>query len=376
MEKSFLSHWSVVNVGTDEEPHYILKANLPVASDGDMISFFADGYDPEAEQGYIRLDTWENYDNTTMAGYVLSAGLAYGMKTAIDDHETRITAIEQGGGGGGTPITIDSVLSDTSENPVQNKIITAALNGKAAASHTHAGSDITSMVTDANYTRNLGTSYACYNYNTLKNALDGKASSTHKHTAADIESGTIAIARLPVGTTSDKVAAGNHTHSEYLTTDAAANLYLTKTVAGQTYLGKNDTAANSLKLGGYLASDYLTENEAAQTYQTQSSMSGYLTTQAAMNTYATLDHDHDEDYAAINGNATKDFAVKALSASTGVFANNDGNQVTLRCVYQGTTYQATLSMQQNGLTITLPANKTLKVIGNVIATGGITCNAT
>ena len=376
MEKSFLSHWSVVNVGTDEEPHYILKANLPVASDGDMISFFADGYDPEAEQGYIRLDTWENYDNTTMAGYVLSAGLAYGMKTAIDDHETRITAIEQGGGGGGTPITIDSVLSDTSENPVQNKIITAALNGKAAASHTHAGSDITSMVTDANYTRNLGTSYACYNYNTLKNALDGKASSTHKHTAADIESGTIAIARLPVGTTSDKVAAGNHTHSEYLTTDAAANLYLTKTVAGQTYLGKNDTAANSLKLGGYLASDYLTENEAAQTYQTQSSMSGYLTTQAAMNTYATLDHDHDEDYAAINGNATKDFAVKALSASTGVFVNNNGNQITLRCVYQGTTYQAVLSMQQNGMTITLPSNKTLKVIGNVIATGGITCNAT
>jgi hypothetical protein len=105
-------------------------------------------------------------------------------------------------------------------------------------------------------------------------------------------------------------------------------------------------------------------------------MSGYLTTTAAMNTYATLDHDHDEDYAAINGDATKDFAVKALSASTGVFANNDGNQVTLRCVYQGTTYQATLSMQQNGLTITLPANKTLKVIGNVIATGGITCNAT
>jgi hypothetical protein len=195
------------------------------------------------------------------------------MKTAIDDHETRITAIEQGGGGGGTPITIDSVLSDTSENPVQNKIITAALNGKAAASHTHAGSDITSMVTDANYTRNLGTSYACYNYNTLKNALDGKASSTHKHTAADIESGTIAIARLPVGTTSDKVAAGNHTHSDYLTTDAAANLYLTKTVAAnlyltktvaaQTYLGKNDTAANSLKLGGYLASDYLTKTVAA-----------------------------------------------------------------------------------------------------------------
>ena len=375
-KNDLLSHWSIVNVGTEEEPQYILKANLPVASEGDMISFFADGYTPEPEQGYIRLDTWDNYDNTTMAGYVLSAGLAYGMKTAIDDHETRITAIEQGGGGGGTPITIDSALSDTSENPVQNKIITAALNGKAAASHTHAGGDITSMVTNANYARNLGTTYACYNYNTLSSILSAKAEKTHQHLASDIYDGTIAIARLPVGTTSDKVAAGNHTHSDYLTTDAAANLYLTKTVAAQTYLGKNDTAANSLKLGGYLASDYLTETEAAQTYQAQSSMSGYLTTTAAMNTYATLDHDHDEDYAAINGDATKDFAVKALSASTGVFVNNNGNQITLRCVYQGTTYQAVLSMQQNGMTITLPSNKTLKVIGNVIATGGITCNAT
>lgn len=376
MEKSFLSHWSIVNVGTEDEPQYILKANLPVASEGDMISFFADGYTPEPEQGYIRLDTWDNYDNTTMAGYVLSAGLAYGMKTAIDDHETRITAIEQGGGGGGTPITIDSALSYTSENPVQNKIITAALNGKAAASHTHAGGDITSMVTNAHYAINLGTPYACYNYNTLSSILSAKAEKTHQHLASDIYDGTIAIARLPVGTTSDKVAAGNHTHSDYLTTDAAANLYLTKTVAAQTYLGKNDTAANSLKLGGYLASDYLTETEAAQTYQAQSSMSGYLTTTAAMNTYATLDHDHDEDYAAINGDATKNFAVKALSASTGVFVNNNGNQITLRCVYQGTTYQAVLSMQQNGMTITLPSNKTLKVIGNVIATGGITCNAT
>lgn len=352
-KNDLLSHWSTVNVGTEEEPQYILKANLPVASEGDMISFFADGYTPEPEQGYIRLDTWDNYDNTTMAGYVLSAGLAYGMKTAID-----------------------SALSDTSENPVQNKIITAALNGKAATSHTHAGGDITSMVTNANYARNLGTTYACYNYNTLSSILSAKAEKTHQHLASDIYDGTIAIARLPVGTTSDKVAAGNHTHSDYLTTDAAANLYLTKTVAAQTYLGKNDTAANSLKLGGYLASDYLTETEAAQTYQAQSSMSGYLTTTAAMNTYATLDHDHDEDYAAINGDATKDFAVKALSASTGVFVNNNGDQITLRCVYQGTTYQAVLSMQQNGMTITLPSDKTLKVIGDVIATGGITCSAT
>lgn len=34
------------------------------------------------------------------------------------------------GGGGGGSVTVDSALSDTSENPVQNKVIKAALDGK------------------------------------------------------------------------------------------------------------------------------------------------------------------------------------------------------------------------------------------------------
>ena len=37
-------------------------------------------------------------------------------------------------GGGGTSVTIDSELSTTSENPVQNKVITQALNGKGTYS--------------------------------------------------------------------------------------------------------------------------------------------------------------------------------------------------------------------------------------------------
>lgn len=38
----------------------------------------------------------------------------------------KIKELEEGGGGG--TVTVDSALSDTSENPVQNKIITSALN--------------------------------------------------------------------------------------------------------------------------------------------------------------------------------------------------------------------------------------------------------
>ena len=44
--------------------------------------------------------------------------------------------------------TVDSALSTTSTNPVQNKVITTSLNGKANSSHTHTESDITNLSSD------------------------------------------------------------------------------------------------------------------------------------------------------------------------------------------------------------------------------------
>ena len=52
------------------------------------------------------------------------------------DGET-ITKDENGVLHGVAEVTIDSALSDTSTNPVQNKVIKSALDGKAASSHTH-----------------------------------------------------------------------------------------------------------------------------------------------------------------------------------------------------------------------------------------------
>lgn len=43
-------------------------------------------------------------------------------------------AAQSGGGGGGGSVTVDSALSTTSTNPVQNKVITSALNNKADSS--------------------------------------------------------------------------------------------------------------------------------------------------------------------------------------------------------------------------------------------------
>ena len=43
----------------------------------------------------------------------------------------------QGPAGSNATVTVDSALSSTSTNPVQNKVVKAALDGKAASSHTH-----------------------------------------------------------------------------------------------------------------------------------------------------------------------------------------------------------------------------------------------
>ena len=61
-----------------------------------------------------------NCDNCTCNEITLDAGYEAGMMV-----------IDNGGGPGGVDITIDDVLDTESENPVQNKIIAAALQLKA-----------------------------------------------------------------------------------------------------------------------------------------------------------------------------------------------------------------------------------------------------
>lgn len=54
-----------------------------------------------------------------------------GLMSAAD--KTKLDGIEEGA----NKTVVDTALSGTSTNPVQNKVINAALNGKAASSHTH-----------------------------------------------------------------------------------------------------------------------------------------------------------------------------------------------------------------------------------------------
>lgn len=49
-------------------------------------------------------------------------------------HDLIVAEMSGGGGGGGGSITVDTELSTTSTNPVQNKAIAAALTGKVSVS--------------------------------------------------------------------------------------------------------------------------------------------------------------------------------------------------------------------------------------------------
>ena len=65
---------------------------------------------------------------------------------------------------GATKTTVDSALSSSSTNPVQNKVINSALAGKANTSHTHTISNITNLQT----------------------TLNGKANTSHTHSASQV----------------------------------------------------------------------------------------------------------------------------------------------------------------------------------------------
>lgn len=66
-------------------------------------------------------------DTTYKAATTTTDGL---MSTS---DKTKLNGIEEGA----NKTTVDSALSDSSTNPVQNKIVKAALDGKAASNHTH-----------------------------------------------------------------------------------------------------------------------------------------------------------------------------------------------------------------------------------------------
>lgn len=157
---------------------------------------------------------------------------AKGLMSVTD--KAKLDGIAQGA----NKTTVDSALSSTSTNPVQNKVINTALAGKAASSHTHAATQITGLTASrALATNSSGQVVASSVSNTELSYLDGvtsavqtqlnnKATKSHTHNYAGSSS-----------------AGGAANSANKLTT--ARTIKLTGAVKGQaTFDGSQDITIN------------------------------------------------------------------------------------------------------------------------------------
>ena len=96
---------------------------------------------------------------------------------------------------------VDSSLSSSSTNPVQNKVVNSALSGKANSSHSHSISNITNL--QSSLDGKSPTSHThddrYYTESEINTKLNGKANSSHTHTASQISDLTVSTHILANG---------------------------------------------------------------------------------------------------------------------------------------------------------------------------------
>ena len=134
---------------------------------------------PDSDTGFVKRTGAETYDVDTSTYSTTSHTHDHNALTNYDVAEHR-------------------VINDDLSSPSTTELWSASnisylLSGKASSSHSHSYSSLTGI--PSTFTP-----------------------SSHNHSGGDITSGTVDTDRLDVGTTSGKVAAGDHTHSGYSTT--------------------------------------------------------------------------------------------------------------------------------------------------------------
>lgn len=96
---------------------------------------------------------------------------------------------------------VDSSLSSSSTNPVQNKVVNSALSGKANSSHSHSISNITNLQSALDSKSDTGHTHddRYYTETEMNTKLNGKANSSHTHTASQISDLTVSTHTLANG---------------------------------------------------------------------------------------------------------------------------------------------------------------------------------
>ena len=143
-----------------------------------------DEYDQIIRAGaYGKKTPFVNSDNNAILDYIMNNfdalyaqipnGRAYvkSVNNITPDSNGNVTVnVGSGGGTGGTNITVDSTLSSTSTNPVQNKVIYAALNNKLDknGTATYAARDSSGNIISSTYARKTELSSYVKSINNVK----------------------------------------------------------------------------------------------------------------------------------------------------------------------------------------------------------------
>ena len=64
------------------------------------------------------------------------------MNEVVEKINELVDGVNEGGGGGGTTIEVDSALSETSKNPVENQIITKELKKKVDSTSVYSKQEV------------------------------------------------------------------------------------------------------------------------------------------------------------------------------------------------------------------------------------------
>ena len=171
-----------INVnGTNVEFTKIGNILGPAGKDGiDGKSIYAKTVDPWSVSGWNPAVAGDLFLNTTTG--ILWSAKAGAVTSNVQSNWTKVGELAG-------KITVDSALSSTSTNPVQNKVIKNALDGKAGSSHSHS-----SLTNSSGRIFNVPTGGSGGEQKTLVITDDlnayqpagNYASSTHKHSISDI----------------------------------------------------------------------------------------------------------------------------------------------------------------------------------------------
>nr|DAR45121.1 MAG TPA: tail repeat-like protein [Caudoviricetes sp.] len=123
---------------------------------------------------YTALDTKANKTTATTSANGL---MSKEDKSKLDDIATEANKT-----------IVDSSLSSSSTNPVQNKVVNSALNGKANSSHSHSISNITNLQSALDSKSATGHNHdeRYYTETEMNTKLNGKANSSHSHSINNI----------------------------------------------------------------------------------------------------------------------------------------------------------------------------------------------